>query len=108
MGMWSLAVGAKAWKASRRRCENRPLLGRGMGSFSSEARELVPCGRGKGMGIFSSEVREGFFVGGAKAWLVVLRTCGRCRARIVVVVAIHLHMKEARTENTQKMADSVV
>ena len=79
-----------------------------MESFSSEVRELVPCGRGKGMGIFSSEVREGFFVGGAKAWLVVLRTCGRCRARIVVVVAIHLHMKEARTENTQKMADSVV
>ena len=39
----------------------------------------------------------------ASAWLA-----GRCCARIVVVVAIHLHMKEARTENTQKMADSVV
>ena len=38
----------------------------------------------------------------APAWL-----SGRCRACIVVVVAIHLHMKEARTEDTQKMADSV-
>jgi hypothetical protein len=36
------------------------------------------------------------------AWL-----SGRCRACIVVVVAIYLHMKEARTENTQQMADSV-
>ena len=33
---------------------------------------------------------------------------GQCRARIVVAVAIHLHMEEARAENTQEMADSVV
>ena len=32
----------------------------------------------------------------APAWL-----SGRCCARIVVVVAIHLHMEEARTESSQ-------